>query len=311
MRVLNFVRDGGVHLGILTEAGVLDVTAEAERCAGGSAGHGGSAGASGSTGAAARARLPATMEQLISRGPTGLDSLKDLLGRSRSPMLDERGLTYAPVVTNPEKILCIGLNYASHIQETGNRVPSPQYPEVFCVAGNALAAHRQQIRLVPGATSYDYEAELVIVIGKECSTVPEDRALEHVFGYTCGNDLSARDLQRRTTQWFLGKSLDAFAPVGPCIATADSIDPGNLSISMKRGGLVVQRSNTRHLIFNCAYLVSYLSQYMTLKPGDLIFTGTPSGCFTGKPKDQQDWIVAGETLTVTIEGIGELLNTTV
>lgn len=150
-----------------------------------------------------------------------------------------------------------------------------------------------------------------MVIGKECSMVPESKALDYVFGYTCGNDLSERDLQKRNTQWFLGKSMDGFAPVGPHIATADAIDPNNLNISMRRGDVTVQSSNTRNMIFNCAYLVSYLSQYLTLRPGDLIFTGTPSGVVLGQPLEQRKWVVPGETLTVSIEGIGELVNTTV
>ncbi len=303
MRVLSFLRDGRIHLGLPTDEGVVDVTAAARE---------GWPGVPG---------LPATMEELMEAGEGGLQRLKSFqyqwglhrhLSKALSPALhplNENAIEYAPVVTCPEKIVCIGFNYASHAEEIG--AEAPEFPEVFSVSNNALAAHRQAIRLPSTARLYDYEAELVVVIGRECSMVSKDNALDYVFGYTCGNDISARELQGRTGQWYMGKSLDGFAPVGPWIATADSLDPTNLSISMKRGDEVVQNSNTQHLIFDCAYIVSYLSQYMTLRAGDLIFTGTPSGVVVGKPKGERKWVAPGETLTVSIEGIGELVNTTV
>lgn len=315
MRVLSFRKDGEVRLGLVTTAGVVDVTA-ASRSTGSFATPGGYT-------------VPGTMEELLPRGKQGLDSLRALeeacasqnrrgaaaagaVPRPSIPLLKEETLEYAPVVTRPDKIICIGWNYVSHIEETKFRTDLPKHPEVFGVANNALAAHKQQIKLPSTASQYDYEAELVIVIGTECSMVPEDKALDYVFGYTCGNDVSERDLQKRNTQWFLGKSLDGFAPVGPHIVTSDAIpDPNNLRISMRRGAEVVQDSNTRNMIFSCARLVSYLSQYLTLRPGDLIFAGTPSGVVLGQPPEQQKWVKAGETLTVSIEGIGELVNTTV
>ncbi len=303
MKVLNFWQHGEAHLGLVIDEGILDIT-HASR-----------------DGWGELAGLPATMEELIAAGERGLraiDSFRPLwrehhLGSDFGPSglcaLDSTDIRYAPAVICPEKIICIGLNYASHAAETGANLP--KFPEVFSASNNALAAHGQPIRLPSTGKCYDYEAELVMVIGKDCSMVSEEKALDYVFGYTCGNDLTARELQRRTTQWYMGKSLDGFAPVGPHIVTADSLDPTDLAISMKRGDDVVQSSNTRDLIFNCAYVVSYLSQYMTLRPGDLIFTGTPSGVIVGKPKDERKWVAPGETLTVSIEGIGELVNTTV
>jgi 2-keto-4-pentenoate hydratase/2-oxohepta-3-ene-1,7-dioic acid hydratase in catechol pathway len=226
-------------------------------------------------------------------------------------LLDESALEYAPVVARPEKILCIGLNYVSHIEEVKVRDDLPKYPEVFAKTNNALAAHKQPFKMPRTAGHYDYEAELVIVMGRECSEVSKEKALDYVFGYTCGNDITSRELQKRGLQWFMGKSLDASAPVGPHIVTADSLDPSNLDIVMKRGDDVVQSSNTSKLLFDCAYLVSYISQYMVLKPGDLILTGTPSGVIGGKPPAEQKWLEPGEMLTVSIEGIGDLVNTTV
>lgn len=314
MRVLSFRKDDGVHLGLMVDGGVVDVTTAA---------------ASKFEGCAGVEGLPRTMEELISQGRQGLDRLRRLeeLVQAQAPdrtngagelsgipgleLLDESALDYAPVVACPDKIICIGWNYVSHIEETKSRTDLPKYPEVFAVSNNALSAHGKPIKLPKTASKYDYEAELVIVIGKECSMVPEEKALDYVFGYTCGNDFTERALQGRNTQWYLGKSLDGFAPVGPCVATADSIDPTNLDISMRRGDEIVQSSNTRNLVFSCARLISYLSQYLTLRPGDLIFTGTPSGVVLGQAPGERRWVVPGEKLTVSIQGIGELVNYTV
>lgn len=293
MKVMNFVEGGKVRLGLVTGRGVIDVSAAA---------------------AASHAGLPGTMEELMAAGSEGLKRLVELEESAFSSGLrvrDPGTLAYAPVVTRPEKILCIGWNYLAHLEESKTRTDLPKYPEVFGVTNNALSAHKQPIKLPPTAMNYDYEAELVIVIGKECCMVSEEDALQYVFGYTCGNDFSERALQKRNTQWFLAKSLDGFAPVGPWIATADSIDPSGLNISMKRGSEIVQSSNTRNLLFGCPYLVSYISSYLTLRPGDLIFTGTPSGVILGLPPEKQKWITTGEKLTVSIEGIGDLVNTTI
>ena len=199
---------------------------------------------------------------------------------------------YAPVVTKPEKIICVGLNYADHAKEANMDIPD--YPVLFSKFNNALAAHKQVISLPKKAEKFDYEAELVIVMGKEATKVSKEEALSYVFGYTVGNDFSARDLQFRTGQWLLGKSCDDFAPIGPYIVTSDEIDPQNLEISCKVNGEIRQSAHTRDMIFDCATIISYLSQYMTLKPGDLIFTGTPEGVIVGYPEEQQQWLKSGD-----------------
>jgi len=214
---------------------------------------------------------------------------------------------FAPAVLNPEKILCIGLNYAAHAKES--KLPIPDYPTLFSKFNNALNAHKEPIVLPDTAYKYDYEVELVIVIGKTAHMIDKEDALDYVFGYTIGNDFSARDLQMRTPQWLIGKTFDGFAPLGPYIVPAAEADPAHFHVQSFVNGELRQDSNTNDLIFDCATIVSYLSQYMTLKPGDVIFTGTPSGVILGYPEDQQVWLKAGDTVTVKIDGIGELTNT--
>ena len=179
---------------------------------------------------------------------------------------------------------------------------------LFSKFNNALSAHKQEIDLPKNAEHFDYEAELIIVIGKEASNISKEDALSYVFGYTVGNDLSARDLQFRSGQWLLGKTCDQFAPTGPYLVTADELDPTNLDIELKVNGEVKQSANTRDMIFDCATIVSYLSQHMTLKPGDIIFSGTPDGVILGYPEEQRVWLKSGDEVQVTIENIGTLTN---
>lgn len=226
---------------------------------------------------------------------------------------EEKSLTlsqvdFAPTIMEPEKILCIGLNYLSHINETPES-ELPQEPIVFGKFNNALAAHRQSIPLPDKGLEFDYEVELVIIIGKEAKNIQVDTALEYVFGYTIGNDLSVRDLQFKSSQWLLGKSPDLFAPIGPQVVTADEINPNNLAIQLKRNGQVVQSSNTNKMLFSVNEIIAYLSQYMTLKAGDLIFTGTPAGVILGQKESSRIWLQAGDRLEASVEGIGTLINT--
>lgn len=156
----------------------------------------------------------------------------------------------------------------------------------------------------------DYEAELVIVMGRTARNVSREEAYKYVYGYCCGNDLSARDLQMRTQQWLLGKTCDKFAPVGPYLVTADEVgDPNQLAISCTVNGELRQSSNTADMIFKCDEIISYISQNFTLEPGDMIMTGTPEGVMLGYPPEQQVYLQAGDTITVEIEKLGRLTNT--
>ncbi len=212
-----------------------------------------------------------------------------------------------PPVPRPEKIFCIGLNYRDHAIETGAEIPSD--PVVFSKFNTALIGHGERIVLPTISSKVDYEAELVVVIGRRGRNIPSEHAMEYVFGYSCGHDVSARDWQkgRPGGQWLLGKTFDTFAPLGPCIATTDEIsDPSNLEVIMELNGKVVQRSTTAELIFDIPTLVSHLSKFVTLKPGDLIFTGTPPG--VGDAQDPPVYLKPNDRCTVRIPAIGELTN---
>ena len=214
---------------------------------------------------------------------------------------------YAPAVGKPGKILCIGLNYKSHIEETNDKLPDS--PVIFSKFSNSLAANEEDIPLPANSKQVDYEGELGIVIGKESSMVPENEALGHVFGYFIGNDVSARDLQKKTSQWLLGKTCEKFFPNGPYVVTADEItDPQNLSIKTTVNGEIRQNSNTSNMIFPCRYLVSYISQYIKLQPGDIISTGTPEGVIAGLPEKKRAWLSDGDVVEVEIEKIGKIRN---
>ena len=284
MKFVQFIAGDSVRLGIKTEKGIIDV----EQCE-----------------ALLSMDVPTTMEQVIAGGEKALLQLKQLTTKE-VPYVSEEEMVYAPCITQPEKIICVGLNYIDHAKESNMEIPSS--PVLFSKFNNALSAHKQAIDLPKNAEHFDYEAELIIVIGKEASNVSKENALSYVFGYTVGNDLSARDLQFRTGQWLLGKTCDQFAPTGPYLVTADELDPTNLDIELKVNGEVKQSANTRDMIFDCATIVSYLSQHMTLKPGDIIFSGTPDGVILGYPEEQRVWLKSGDEIQVTIENIGTLTN---
>jgi 2-keto-4-pentenoate hydratase/2-oxohepta-3-ene-1,7-dioic acid hydratase in catechol pathway len=209
-------------------------------------------------------------------------------------------------IDNVSKIVAIGLNYMDHAEE-GN-AELPKNPICFCKFPTSLVGPGAEVRWSPSVTGkVDYEAELVVVIGKEARRVPEAAALDYVFGYTCGNDVSARDLQFGDGQWVRGKSLDTFAPIGPWIVTADEIpNPQTLGIRCQVNGQTLQESNTTHMIFGVAYLVHFLSQAFTLLPGDLIFSGTPSG--VGVFRDPPVLMRDGDEMVIEIDGIGRLVN---
>ncbi|MDG0813394.1 fumarylacetoacetate hydrolase family protein [Cohnella rhizosphaerae] len=293
MKLLHFIRDGASRLGIrVAEGAVLDV-AEARGALAGDA----------------DSAVPASVGEAIEGGPEALAALRALAERAGSAItLREEELVFAPCVPKPGKIVCVGLNYRKHAEETN--APIPQSPILFSKYGNALAAHREDIPL-PSAVSdqVDYEAELAIVIGRRAKDVSREEALNYVFGYCNANDLSARDLQLRTSQWLLGKTCDKFAPIGPWLVTADEVgDPNALAISCSVNGEIRQSSNTADMIFHCDEIVSYLSRHMTLEPGDLILTGTPEGVVLGYPADRQVYLQSGDIVTVEIEKLGRLTN---
>ena len=215
-------------------------------------------------------------------------------------------VTLLAPVPRPPKLICVGLNYRDHAIETGNEIP--KIPTIFNkFPSTTVIASGDTIILPKNSTKPDYEAELAFVIGRGGRHIPAARAYEHVFGYTIVNDISARDFQAATSQWLMGKTFDTFAPMGPWIVTKDEIpDPHALDISTEIGGETLQHSNTREMVFHIPALIEYISQVVTLEPGDVVATGTPAG--VGFARRPRRWLQPGEEVIVRIEGIGELRN---
>lgn len=249
--------------------------------------------------------FPKTLRDVLAM-PIGMDAVRDAAATAEELIPADRMHLLAPV-PNPEKVICIGLNYADHAAETGAKVG--EEPVVFCKFATAIRGPGDPIELPDASREVDYEAELVVVIGRRGRDIPRGRAMDFVAGYTCGNDVSARDWQKHKPggQWLLGKSFDSFAPTGPHLVTADEVpDPHKLSIRLRLNGQVMQDSSTSQLIFRIDHLVSYLSRVCTLKPGDLIFTGTPPG--VGMARKPPVFLKPGDTADVLIESIGTLTN---
>jgi 2-keto-4-pentenoate hydratase/2-oxohepta-3-ene-1,7-dioic acid hydratase in catechol pathway len=289
LTLLNMRRDGQYRLGVKTNKGILDVSEAAKLL---------------------HMHAPATTDDLLQNqdGPS-LNALVDAAAKSNSAQkayLKEENIEYGPAVTRPEKIVCVGLNYRQHAKEIGAQVP--KQPVLFNKFNNALNYHGGTIKLpVDAAKKFDYEVELVMVIGKQAKNVTETDALAYVAGYCTGNDFTARDLQLETGgQWMVGKTPDQFAPLGPYLVTADQIDPDNLKLECRANGETRQSSNTSDMIYNTRQIIAYISRVITLKPGDIIFTGTPQGVIQGMPKDKQVWLKPGDKIACSLEKLGEL-----
>ena len=277
MKLLTFIKDGQPRTGALTSRGVIDLTALG---------------------------FPDNMNDIIAGGPVLLGRISEAVKDTKLPVLNMDTLEYANVV-RPQKIVCVGLNYKSHAEETGGTAPKDIV--FFSKFNDALTPAGKSVSLPPWLHSYDYGAELGVVIGKTAWNVSKETALDHVFGYTCGNDLSARDAQFLSSQWLAGKALPGFAPAGPVIVTADSFNPdADNGIFCEVNGEKMQSGVTSDMIFDCAEIVSTASRYFRLDAGDLIFTGTPAGVILGKEKGTRVWLKPGDTVSVTIDGIGTL-----
>ncbi|HTK07104.1 MAG TPA: fumarylacetoacetate hydrolase family protein [Ktedonobacteraceae bacterium] len=297
MRLLTFHTPTGLRLGVKTADGIVDVATLAEQL----------------KSTQSVDAIPASIEAFCADVATSLPAIEQLVASASllpadtgSWLLAEKDLQYGPCVPVTGKIICIGLNYRRHAIETGMAIPTS--PVLFPKYANSLAANGDTVTLQDNAVEYDYEAELAVVIGREAKYVSEEKALEYVLGYCNANDLSARDLQFRSSQWMLGKFLDQFLPVGPYLVTADEVgDPQNLSIRCTLNGELRQNSTTGDMVFSVAQIISYLSQYMTLAPGDIISTGTPEGVIMGMK--ERKWLVPGDKVVVEVEGLGQLVNT--
>lgn len=277
MKLCNLLINGETRLGLVTERGVVDAS-----------------------------QSGLTLDALISgadRAP-----LEQMAADGVAPVVEVP--VYGNVTNKAGKMICVGLNYREHAKKAG--LPISPVPSLFCKFPDALAPDGAEIVLPPWEDSYDYEAELVIVIGKKAWGVSEEEGLDYVFGYTCGNDLSCRDAQKRTTQWLIGKSMPGFGPCGPFVVTADEFNPEQPhAIKSYVNGELRQNGDVTDMIFHCAKIVSYASHYMVLQPGDMIFTGTPSGVALEGGHSKYPWLKAGDRVDVEIEGIGTLHNTLV
>jgi 2-keto-4-pentenoate hydratase/2-oxohepta-3-ene-1,7-dioic acid hydratase in catechol pathway len=282
MRLVTFqTTDGRAHAGATIAAGIVDL-------------------------AATDSTLPGSVREILAG---------DLVARAAAAAASPKAVfaagakLLAPIL-DPEKIVCIGLNYRDHAVESGMAIPKE--PIVFSKFNSALVGPEADIRLPAVSQAVDYEAELVVVIGRAGRDIALADCMRHVAGYTVGHDVSARDwqLQKEGKQWLLGKTFDTFAPIGPALVTADEVpDPHRLGIRLRVNGQTMQESTTEQLIFRVDQLVAYLSQVMTLRPGDLIFTGTPPGVgFARKPPV---FLKPGDVCEVEIDGLGCLRNTCV
>ena len=282
MKLINFVKDGKNTLGVLTAKGVADCSAlEGEE-------------------------IPVTMRQALDLGRE--ETVRRLAGPVErcGAFLDPERIEYAPAVDDPEKILCIGKNYKEHGMEMADFFVPSETPEIFAKFNNTLTPHKGKVRLNPNSRKHDYEAEIAVVMGRAVFNASAEEAEAAIFGYTLANDVSARDLQKAASQWVPGKTCDGFCPLGPCVVTADELAWDAMVITGYKNGELRQKGRSADMIRSIPVLISCLSGCCTLKPGDLILTGTPAGVIAGRPAEKQDWLQAGDVLEVHEEHIGTL-----
>ncbi|MBS7287761.1 MAG: fumarylacetoacetate hydrolase family protein [Candidatus Freyarchaeota archaeon] len=294
MKLVSFSLDGAPRVGVLAEGNVVDLASLLRE-----AGEG------------------LSVVSILSAGEPLLERIREA-ALSLSDRLQDAGLRAKRVVypladvklmapvPRPGKIICLGLNYSDHAEEAG--MSPPEEPVLFSKPATAVVGHDDPVIYPKVSSQLDYEVELAVVVGKRGKDIPEEDAYDYVAGYTVFNDISARDIQFRGIQWFRGKSFDTFAPMGPCLTLKDEIpDPHNLKIQMRVNGELRQNSSTRNMIFKIPYLISFISAGMTLEPGDVIATGTPSGVgIYSKP--QPKLLKPGDVMEASIEKIGTLRN---
>jgi 2-keto-4-pentenoate hydratase/2-oxohepta-3-ene-1,7-dioic acid hydratase in catechol pathway len=248
--------------------------------------------------------FPGTLPELIAQGADLLRTGRELLSMHA---IDLNSVRVLPPVPKPPKIICVGLNYDDHLEESG--LKKPVYPEIFARFATSLIAHREPIRRPPESSALDYEAELAVVIGRKGRRIEPDRALDHVAGYSLFNDATIRDFQLRTPQWTMGKNFDATGAFGPWLVAPDAVPPGahSLRIQGRLNGRVMQDASTDQLIFSVSALIEMISVAMSLEPGDVIITGTPGG--VGVARKPPVFMKPGDLFEVEIEEMGVLSNT--
>lgn len=255
----------------------------------------------------ASAGIPTDMKAFLALGESALAQAHEALDSVREEwLLAESDVILLAPIPRPDKILCIGHNYAGHIGI--GKMELPEYPNLFSKTVNTITGHNHPIIIPPATQQADFEAELMAVIGKRAYRVTEEEARTCIVGYTIFNDVSARDVQKRTSQWMLGKSFDTFGPMGPALVTLDEVgNPHMLDMQLTVNGVPQQRVNTRDMIFSVSFLISYISQMMTLEVGDVIATGTPSKL--PEAAEQKRFLQPADVVEITIEKLGTLRNT--
>ncbi|WP_027531691.1 fumarylacetoacetate hydrolase family protein [Bradyrhizobium sp. WSM3983] len=250
------------------------------------------------------AKFPGTLDEIVRRGPTAFRDAS--LALATGKLIDSSQLEFLPPFSRASKIICVGLNYADHSAESGMK--TPDYPTVFARFNSSLVAHGQPLICPKVSTAFDYEGEMVAVIGQGGRNIPEEDALDHVAGYSVFNDGSVRDYQLRTPQWTIGKNFDGTGAFGPYFVTEDELPRGakGLRLETRLNGHTMQNASTSDLIFDVARLVSLVSVSMTLEPGDLIVTGTPAG--VGNARKPPVFMKPGDVCEIEIEKIGVLKN---
>jgi acylpyruvate hydrolase len=285
MKIVGFEANGGLHLGVVEGEEVVDLQA-------------------------VDSSIPGDLGEVLRRGNGDLSPLQSAAKRAptaaRRPL---RGLKFGLPVARPGKVICLGLNYLEHVKEGSQRDNIPKFPTIFMRGNSSLVAHGQPILRPKVSETLDYEAELIFVIGKRAKHLSLETAYSCIAGYACGNEGSVREFQRKTTQWDMGKNFDRTGGFGPWMVSADDLPPGakGLKIETRLNGKVMQSDNIDNMMFPVAETIAYVTQGITLEPGDIVFTGTPSGVGHAR-KPNPVWMKAGDTCEIEIERVGVLSN---
>jgi acylpyruvate hydrolase len=285
MKIVGFQTNGSIHLGVVEGDEVIDLQAVDKS-------------------------MSSDLGEVL-RGSNGdLSPLRGVAKRAgaaaRRPL---KGLKFGLPVAKPGKVICLGLNYLEHVKEGSQRDNIPKFPTIFMRGNTSLVPHGEPIIRPKASETLDYEAELIFVVGRRAKHLTVDNAYSCVAGYACGNEGSVREFQRKTTQWDMGKNFDRTGGFGPWMVTADEVPPGGkgLKIQSRLNGQVMQSDNTDNMMFPVAETIAYLTQGLTLEPGDIVFTGTPSGVGHAR-KPNPVWMKPGDTCEIDIEGVGVLVN---
>ena len=280
MKLTTYKVNGVARLGVVTTTGVIDLNT-------------------------AQPQVPADLALALEAG-IDLHAAAAAAEKSAAARIPLDGLEYAPLIQRPGKIICLGLNYFDHAKEGGR--DKPEYPWFFLRCGTSLVAHNKAGIRPKVSERFDYEAELAVIIGKKARHLTTDKALDCVFGYSCFNDMSVRDYQKKTPQWTIGKNFDCTGGFGPFLVTADDLPPGatDLHIESRLNGKVMQSANTRDMIWSVAETITLLTECMTLEPGDVIIMGTPAG--VGQARTPPVWMKHGDTIEIDIQDVGLLVN---